>query len=208
MEILGLNGGGDIRTEAWERVLTIEDADGLASGEEKPTTAKAHHAVPDETDDGCGQFEASEAFPERKAVESGHFVEFARHRTKGLVEGERHVPGLAGEDGEDGRSFETEEAAFEECDEGGNGDGEKAEHRDGLEDIEQRDEDAFGAFTASGGIAVNECEEGRGDEREEHAQGGTRRVVGEIARVQTDGRNDVGWFEFDKRFGADVGDDV
>ena len=42
-------------------------------------------------------------------------VQFLRHGAQRLVEAERHVPGLAGEDGEDRRAFSAKHAAGKEA---------------------------------------------------------------------------------------------
>ena len=61
-----------------------------------------------------------------------------------MVEAERHVPGLAGEDHDDGGQLEADVAVRKEGDEREHQARHEAEHGNALQDVEQRDEDALG----------------------------------------------------------------
>ncbi len=75
-----------------------------------------------------------------------------------MIEAERHVPRLAGEDHQHRRQFETDVARRENRVEGQQQAGQEAEDGDALEDVEQRDEDAFRSPVVSSPVAVDERE--------------------------------------------------
>ena len=85
---------------------------------------------------------------------------------KRLVQAERHVPGLRGEDREDRRAFVAEQAARKERDEAGHGDRQEAQDRHRLQDVEHRDQDFLGPPALGGERRVGEAEDQRGDERQ------------------------------------------
>ena len=58
-------------------------------------------------------FEPPEPLPGRQMVHPRRLAQIVRHGAKGLVEAERHVPGLRGEDREDRGAFVAEQAARE-----------------------------------------------------------------------------------------------
>src|SRR6266436_3472918 len=101
-----------------------------------------------------------------------HFVKIARDGSQRLVIAERHIPSLAGEDREDGRTFSAELAAGKEPQEKDDREGKKAEDRYGLEDIEGWHDNEFGLSTLRGECADHEGEQQRYQDRGEHAQGG------------------------------------
>jgi len=100
-----------------------------------------------------------------------------------VVEREGHVPRHRGENGEDRGEFEAEFGAGEQVDERGDGHCEKAEDRDGLQDVQQRDEYLLGAPQAGGRGGVDEGEQDGNAQRDEHAQQRARRVVRQVGRV-------------------------
>jgi len=67
-----------------------------------------------------------------------HLVEIGRNGAQRLIEAERHVPGLGGKDREDRGAFRPQLASREEPHEEHDREGEKAEHRHRLQDVERR----------------------------------------------------------------------
>src|SRR5580700_3452355 len=168
----------------------VQHGNRFARGEKEPTASEADHRVPHEPDRGRRDVELNETLPSRKAIQRGRFLQFVRNRLQRLVERKRHVPCLAREYREYGRELEAEETAVKQRDEGRDDDGEIAEHRYGLQDVEQWDEDSLGAFTARREVAVDEREERRPHQRYEHAQRRSCGVVGKIPRIEIDVRYD------------------
>ena len=116
----------------------------------------------------------------------GDLVEIARHGAQRLIETEGHVPGLAGEDREDRRAFRAEHRAGEQAEEKGHGKGQEAEDRHRLQNVEQRDQNHFGAPAFGGERRIGEGEDERGRHRREHAQRRAQRVIGQIPVGQID----------------------
>ena len=167
--------------------VVLPDGHRFRRNDEKPAARHREHHVPDEPRHREGHLEAPEAVPGREAIASGHLVEVGRHGAKRLVEAEGHVPGLAREDGEDGGALRTELAAREEAQEEDDGEGDEAQDRDRLEDVEDRDEDELGPPALGGEGGVGEGEDERGQERCQHAQRRQEGVQGERSRVEGDG---------------------
>jgi len=184
----------------------VEDADRLARGEEEPAAAEAHHRVPDKANRSGRDLELHEALPGREAVGGRRFDEVLRQRAQRLVEREGHVPRLTREDREDRRGLQAEQTAVEERDEAGDGDRQKAEDGDRLQDVEQRDQQALCVTVTRRGIAVRQREDERRGERDEHAQRRARRVVRQMARVEIDARERLRRRERDERASSDFRD--
>jgi len=67
------------------------------------------------------------------------------------------------------------------------GEGEKAENRHGLEDVENGDQHHAGPAGFGGERGVGEGEEQRKHQGREHARGGAQRVIGQPGRVEMNG---------------------
>ena len=107
-------------------------------------------------------------------------------RDEGLVQAERHVPGLRGEDREDRRAFVAQEAAGKERDEAGDGDRQEAQDRHRLQNVEDRDEELLGAPALRGGGGIDEAEDERGRERQHHAHHRPEPVFRQHPRIERD----------------------
>jgi len=101
-----------------------------------------------------------------------------------LVEAERHVPGLAGEDREDRRELCAQYAAGKQQQEEGHGKRDVTEHRHRLQDVEHGHQQFFGAPAFGGQGAVEQGEDQRRDHRREHAQGGAHRIFRQVGGVE------------------------
>ena len=120
-----------------------------------------------------------------------HLVEIARHRAQRLVEAERHVPGLAGEDREDRRAFGAELR----CRETAPGRTTTVKVRKPSIGTDCRMSSA-GMMTSSAlrllaaSVADHEGEQQRRQDGREHAQRGAQRVFRQIGRIERD-RGDI-----------------
>jgi hypothetical protein len=129
-----------------------------------------HHRIPDKAWHRERDFEAPEALPSGKAKAVACFIEIVWDGAQGLEEAEGHVPGLAGEDGKDRGKLGAQRPVRRQGDEEHHGEGEIAQHRYGLEDIEEWDQHHLGAAALRRQRAVSEAEDERYAEREQHPQ--------------------------------------
>jgi hypothetical protein len=121
---------------------------------------KTHHGVRQQGNGREGQFQSAEPLPAGELIEAGRLGEFLWHRAQRLVERERHVPHLAGEDREDRRRFQPQQTPREEGDEAGHADREEPEHRHRLKNVQQRDQDLLGLAVVRGDGANQQAEQG------------------------------------------------
>ncbi len=176
----------DIGSDPGQQHLVVGDADGLAGDDEEPAARHRHHHVPNQLRQREGHFELPEALPGREVIHPRGFAQIVRHRDERLVQAERHVPGLRGEDRENGGAFVAEEAAGKEPDEAGDGDGQEAENRHRLQDVEDRDQNLLGPLVLGGNRGIAEAEHQRRSECRDHAQHGSEAIFGQIARIERD----------------------
>ena len=88
----------------------VADGDRLGGDDEEPAAGHRHHRVPDQPRHGERHFQPPEPLPAvrwKLRAASSRSAGTVRQR---LVEAERHVPGLAGEDREDRRQFQPHDA--------------------------------------------------------------------------------------------------
>ncbi len=113
-------------------------------------------------------------------------IEVVRNGPQGLIEAERHVPGLGSEDREDRRAFRAQLAAGKQPQEQGDGEGQETQHRHRLEDVERGDDDELGlsAFRREG--RKDEGEEQRRQNGGEHPQRRTQRIYRQLCGVERD----------------------
>ena len=123
-------------------------------------------------------------------------IQVGGHGLQRLIHAERHVPGLAGEDREDRRQFQSQHLAGEQVHEEHDGEGQEPQDRHRLQHVQHRHQDQRGPPAFGCGGAVGESEQQRGCQRREHAQCGANRVFRQVHRVQGDfggtGRVDPG----------------
>ena len=93
-----------------------------------------------------------------EAEDAGRLAQLAGNGLERRVKAEGNVPDLSGEDEHDGAEFEAELASGEESDHGEHYAGKKAEHRDGLEDVQDGDHEGFDALVIGGDVAVGKGE--------------------------------------------------
>src|SRR5260370_1548455 len=144
------------RAKAEEAKVAIAEHEHLAGHEKKPATGDGHHGIPDEADGGEGKVELGEALPAAEAINNRGFVEFARNGLERGIKTEGDVPDLARKDEQNGTELHAELAVRKNRHHGEHDSRQEAEHGDGLENIQQRNHDDFGAPGAGRDVAVGE----------------------------------------------------
>jgi len=143
----------------------------------KPASRHRHHRIPDQARHRKRYLNPPEALPRGKAKSAARFVEVIWNGAQRLEKTERHIPGLAGEDCKNRCKFGSQRPVRRQANEEHHGEGKISKHRDGLENIEEWDEQHFCAAALGSQRAVGECEDERCRERQQHPQGRPQRVV-------------------------------
>src|SRR3569833_697097 len=94
-----------------KRDLGIADVDRFGGHYEEPATRHGHHHVPDERWHGERHFQPPEAHPWAQAETARRFVQLVGDAAQRVIEAERHVPRLAGEDEDDGGHFRARDSS-------------------------------------------------------------------------------------------------
>ena len=128
-EIPMLDGERNVGADTRQRDCRVTDADRLGSDDKEPASGHRQHHVPDELWGREWHIDPPEPHPGTEPEVARRLDEFGRHRAQRLVEAERHVPGLAGENREDGREFGAEDATRRERHEEHDGNRDEAEDR-------------------------------------------------------------------------------
>lgn len=176
-------GGGSLKiaAETWKAEISGAEDKHFASDKEEPAAGNRNHAVPDKADGSGGELKLQKALPAGVAVNGRGFDEFVGKAFERGVEGEGHIPDLAGEDEDDGTELQTDLTRGEEGDHGKHDAGQEAENGDGLKDVERGDHDGFEAAAVSGDVAVSNGEDEAEEIGEAHAHEGVEGVAGKGA---------------------------
>ena len=183
-KILLLDGERDVRADSGQRHRGVADGDRFRGHHEKPATRHRHHRVPDQARHRERHIEPPEPLPAAEMKAQRGFIEVFRHVAHRLVHAERHVPGLAGEDREHAGEFGPEHAAGKQVHEKNDGEGQKAEDRHRLQDIQKRDQHHLGAPALGREGRVDEGEDDRADDRQQHPHGGAQRIERKVGRIE------------------------
>ena len=135
---------------------------------------------------GVRHFEPPKPLPRRQMVHPRRLDQLDRDGAQRLVQAERHVPGLRGEDRKDRGALDPEQPAREQRDKAGHGDRQKAEDRHRLQDIEHRYQDLLGLTVLRGERGINQAEDQGRDQRGGHSQHRAQRVFGQPPRIERD----------------------
>ncbi len=192
IDALFLDGEGEIGADPRQFDRRVADRDRLGCDDEEPAARHRHHHVPDQPRHREGRFQLPEPLPPREAETTRDFDQIARHAAQRLIEGKGHIPGLRGEDREDGGAFGAQHRSGKKPKKKRHREREKPEDRHRLQDVEQRDEDEIRAPAFGGERRIGECEDERGGNGREHSQGRAQGVIGQEPIVE---RND-------RRFGS------
>ena len=109
-------------------------------------------------------------------MSAGRLVEVAGLGDQRVVERERHVPRLRGEDGEDRRALEAELGAGEQVMNAVTVHRQEPEHRDRLQDVEQRDQHLLRPPQPGRRRRVDEGEDERQDQSAMNIRSSDRRA--------------------------------
>jgi len=158
------------------------------ASEEEPRAAEAQHPVPHQRDHPGRDVHSPEPLPPGQPHDPGGLIEVARLGDQRVIERERHVPRHRGEDREDRRALQAELRAGEQVDERGHRHRQEPQHRDRLQDVEQRDQHLLGPPEPGRRRRVDEGEDEREGQRDEHPQQRPDRVVRQVGRISGDRR--------------------
>ncbi len=183
-EIPTLDRQRHIRADSGQVDMRRSNRDRLGGDDEEPAPRHRHHHVPDEARHGEGDLQAPEPLPGREPVAATRLFQIVRGGPERLVEAEGHVPGLAGEYCEDRRQLGAEFVVRKERHEEDDGEGQIAEHRHRLQDVEEGDEHPLRTPALRRRGCVGEGEEQRDGHGREHPQGRPQRVLGKNPRGQ------------------------
>jgi hypothetical protein len=147
------------RAQAGEAEVVRAKHEHFASHQEKPAAGDGHHGIPDETDGGKRKVELGEALPAAEAIDDRGLMQFARNGFQRRIETESNIPDLPGEDEQDAAEFYAEFAVGKDGDHSEHHAGKKTQHRDGLENVQERNHDDFGAARACGNVTISESEQ-------------------------------------------------
>jgi hypothetical protein len=131
-----------------------------------------------------GQLQLHELLPPAQAIYFGSLQQLARDGFNGGIDAESHVPDLAGEDQQDGAQLEAELPGGKQGHHGDHHAGKKTENGDGLQGIEQGDQDALGAGIVRGHVAVDKGHEQAEEVGDGHARERKKRVLGQGAGLE------------------------
>ncbi len=187
-----LHGRRHVGAQPRQLDVAVHHADGLALRDEEPAAAEGHHGVPDQAVRRGGKFDRAKALPAREAIGRGRFLHVGRNGDHGVVEAEGHVPHLPGEDREDGRAFDAQQAAWKQRHEARDGGGQEAQYRDRLQHVEGGQDDGARDAVLRREIADAHREEQRERESDPHAQQRASGVVGDAGGGQVQRRRVAG----------------
>ena len=176
------------RSDPRQRDRRIANGDRFRCDDEEPPAGHRHHCIPHQAGDRVGQFQPQKAPHRREAEAASHLLQIGRHRAQRLIEAERHVPRLAGEDREHCGAFHAELLTGKKPHEKGDGEGEESEDRHRLQDIERGHDDLFRALAARGERCEHQREDGRCRQRGEHPERGAKRIARQVDRIERDRR--------------------
>ncbi len=131
----------------------------LAGHQEEPCPSDRHHGIPDQADRGERQFDFDETLKPVEAVNRGRFTHLARNTFQRCIKAEGHVPDLPGKNEQDRAQLDPQLTSREKRGHGQHHARKEAQYWDGLQNVEQRNHEAFGARTVSSDISVADREE-------------------------------------------------
>ena len=147
-----------IGAQSGQTKIALSQHEHFTHHKREPSPRHRHHRVPHQTDGRRRQLHLRKALPPAKTVDRCGFPHLVRNALQRAVKAESHVPYLAGEDEKDGPHLHAELPAGKKRHHGQHHGGKKAEHRDGLQHVQQRNHKAFGARVIGRHIAVHQRE--------------------------------------------------
>ena len=187
--VAGNSGGLQVAAEAGQLEIASAHGEHFAGHECKPSAGDGDDGVPDQADGGKRHLKLPEALPCGVAIDERGFLHFPRDGLERGVETEGEVPDLAGEDEQDDAHFDAHLMARNERDHGQHDGGQKAEHGNGLQDIEDRDHPGLEAGVIHGSVAVGDGEDEAEQVRDADAHDGVEGVDRQRANGVRDGHH-------------------
>src|SRR5438445_426411 len=148
-----------VRADAGQAVVVVPQPERLVHHQEEPAPRHGQHPVPHEPLRRRGHFELPEGARRPPARDLARLAQRRGQALERVVEGQRQVPGLSREDHENRGELETDVARGEERHQTEHQPGQETEHRDALEDVEQRQEQPLRRARLGGGPAEAQGEE-------------------------------------------------
>src|SRR5271157_4010275 len=185
----GVSGGLQVAAQAGQLEVASAHGEHLAGHEGKPSAGDGDDGVPDQADGGEGHLKLPEALPGGVAIDARGFQHLPGDGLQRGIETEGEVPDLAGEDEQDNAHFDAHLTARNERDHGQHDGGQKAEHGNGLQDIEDRDHPGLEAGAMRGGVAVGDGEDQAEQVRNADAHDGVKGVGRQRANGVRDGHH-------------------
>src|SRR5271166_2548722 len=178
--------GLQIRAESWQTKVAVAQYEHLARHKEKPAACDRHHGVPHESNCSVRQLELREPLIPVEAVDLGGLAHVARNALQRRVEAEGHVPDLPGENEQDCAHFHADLVMREKRHHREHHARQKAEDRNRLQNVEQRNHDALGLRVIGSNVAVNQREGEREHVRDSDPQQRVSRVHGKFGGIARD----------------------
>ena len=163
LRITGIGSGLQVGTESGQTKILGAEHEHLADHQHEPAARHRHHGVPHQADGRVRQLQLDEALIPTQPVDLRGLSHLARNTLQRRVEAERHVPHLPGEDEQDRAHLDADLASRKQRHHRQHDARQKAEHRNRLQDVEQRNHDALGSRVVRGNIAVHQRERQRQD---------------------------------------------
>ena len=154
--IAGAGRGLEIGTQTRQAEITMAQLEHFACHEEEPPAGHGNDGVPHQADGAERQLQLDEALGGAETIDQGGLAQLTRDGLERGIKAERHVPHLAGEDEHDRTQLHAQLPRGEQRHHGEHDAGEKAQHRDGLEDIQHGDHHHLHAPVVGGDVAVGD----------------------------------------------------
>ncbi len=146
----------EVGAQAGQAEIVVAQHEHFARHQEEPPAGHRDDGVPHQADGAEGQLQFHEALSGAEAVDEGGLAQLARDGFERGIEAECHVPHLAGEDEHDRTQLHTQLPGGKQRHHGEHDAGEKAQYRDGLQDIQHGDHHHLHATVVSGDVTVGD----------------------------------------------------
>ena len=156
--IAGGSGRLEVAAEARQLEVAIAHGEHLAGDQGKPSAGHGDDGVPHQADGGVWHFQLPEALPGRIAVDARCLDHLPGNAFERGVETKGQVPYLSGEDEQNDAHLDAHLMAGHEGHHGQHDGRQKAEHGNGLENVEYRDHPGLDPRIVGRGVAVGDGE--------------------------------------------------
>ena len=181
--VAGVGRGLDIAAEAGKLEVDPVQRKHLAGHESEPAAGDRDDGVPHQADGGVGHLKLPEALPGGIAIDARGLDHLARNGFQRRVETECEIPHLPGEDEQDDAHLNAQLMVREQRDHRQHHRRQKAEHGDGLQNVENRDHPCLNACIVGGDVSVSDGEDQAEKVSDADAHHGVERVERQRART-------------------------